>query len=116
HTDFLFAVIAEELGFIAVLGIIVLFGVILLRAFAIARLADRAGMPYSMRLAQGLGLLLALQAMINMGVNMGLLPTKGLTLPFVSYGGSSMIVSCIIAGLLLRIEREVRARAWGGTA
>jgi cell division protein FtsW len=49
-----------------------------------------------------------------MGVNMGLLPTKGLTLPFVSYGGSSMIVSCMIAGLLLRIEREVRARAWGG--
>ena len=116
HTDFLFAVIAEELGFIAVLGIIVLFGVILLRAFAIARLADRAGMPYSMRLAQGLGLLLALQAMINMGVNMGLLPTKGLTLPFVSYGGSSMIVSCMIAGLLLRIEREARAHAWGEAA
>ncbi len=115
HTDFLFAVTAEELGFVAVLGIIALFGVILVRAFAIARLADRAGMPYSMRLAQGLGLLLVLQAMINMGVNMGLLPTKGLTLPFVSYGGSSMIVSCMMAGLLLRIEREVRARAWGET-
>lgn len=113
HTDFLFAVIAEELGFVAVLGIVALFGVLLLRAFAIARLADRAGMPYSMRLAQGLGLLLTLQAMINMGVNMGLLPTKGLTLPFVSYGGSSMIVSCTMAGLLLRIEREARARAWG---
>jgi cell division protein FtsW len=113
HTDFLFAVIAEELGLVAVSTIIALYGVILLRAFAIARRADRAGMSYSMHLAQGLGLLLVLQAMINMGVNMGLLPTKGLTLPFVSYGGSSMIVSCMIAGLLLRIEREVRAHQWG---
>ncbi len=113
HTDFLFAVIAEELGLAGVLTIIALFGVILMRAFAIARLADRADQPYSVRLAQGLGLLLALQAMINMGVNMGALPTKGLTLPFVSYGGSSMIVSCLIAGLLLRIERETRAHAWG---
>jgi cell division protein FtsW len=113
HTDFLFAVIAEELGLIAVLGIVALFGVIVLRAFAIARLADRAGQPYGVRLAQALGLLLALQAMINMGVNMGMLPTKGLTLPFVSYGGSSMIVSCLMAGLLLRIEREARAHAWG---
>ncbi|TAM46862.1 MAG: putative lipid II flippase FtsW [Gammaproteobacteria bacterium] len=113
HTDFLFAVIAEELGLVGVLTIIALFGVILMRAFAIARLADRADQPYSVRLAQGLGLLLALQAMINMGVNMGALPTKGLTLPFVSYGGSSMIVSCLIAGLLLRIERETRAHAWG---
>ncbi len=113
HTDFLFAVIAEELGLAGVLTIIALFGVILMRAFAIARLADRAGQPYSVRLAQGLGLLLGLQAMINMGVNMGMLPTKGLTLPFVSYGGSSMIVSCLIAGLLLRIERETRAHTWG---
>lgn len=113
HTDFLFAVIAEELGLVGALTIIALFGVILMRAFAIARLADRAGQPYSVRLAQGLGLLLTLQAMINMGVNMGALPTKGLTLPFVSYGGSSMIVSCLIAGLLLRIERETRAHTWG---
>ncbi len=113
HTDFLFAVTAEELGLAGVLTIIVLFGVILMRAFAIARLADRAGQPYGVRLAQALGLLLTLQAMINMGVNMGMLPTKGLTLPFVSYGGSSMIVSCLMAGLLLRIEREAHARSWG---
>jgi len=113
HTDFLFAVIAEELGLVTVLGVIALFGVIGLRAFVIARLADRAGQPYGVRLAQAIGLLLALQAMINMGVNMGMLPTKGLTLPFVSYGGSSMIVSCLMAGLLLRIEREARAQAWG---
>lgn len=116
HTDFILAVIAEELGLAAVLAVLALFAVILLRAFAIARLADRAGQPYNVRLAQGLGLLLVLQAMINMGVNMGLLPTKGLTLPFVSYGGSSMIVSCLVAGLLLRIERETRAHAWGEAA
>ena len=113
HTDFLFAVIAEELGLVAVLGVIALYGVIALRAFVIARRADRAGQPYGVRLAQGLGLMLVLQAMINMGVNMGLLPTKGLTLPFVSYGGSSMVVSCLMAGLLLRIEREARDHSWG---
>ena len=116
HTDFVLAVAAEELGLVVVLAVIALFGIIVVRAFAIARRAEAAGMIYGARLAQGLGLLIGMQAMINMGVNMGLLPTKGLTLPFVSYGGSSMIVSCMIAGLLLRIEREVRSRAWGEAA
>jgi len=108
HTDFVFAVMAEELGLISVLGVMVLFGIILVRAFAIARQAEAAGLLYSARLAQGIGVLLGGQAMINMGVNMGLLPTKGLTLPFVSYGGSSMLVSCIAMGVLLLIGREVR--------
>lgn len=110
HTDFVFAVLAEELGLVAVLGVIALFGIILVRAFVIARQAEAAGMIYGARLAQGIGLLLGGQAMINMGVNMALLPTKGLTLPFVSYGGSSMLMSCIAAGLLLLIGREAR---WG---
>jgi cell division protein FtsW len=113
HTDFLLAVIAEELGLFAVLVILGLFAVIVARAFAIARAADEAGMVYSARLAQGLGMLLGLQAMINIGVNMGMLPTKGLTLPFVSYGGSSLLVCCLTAGILLRIERDTRGRAWG---
>jgi cell division protein FtsW len=113
HTDFLLAVIAEELGLFAVLGLLALFAVIVARAFAIARAADEAGMVYSARLAQGLGMLLGLQAMINMGVNMGMLPTKGLTLPFVSYGGSSLLVCCLTAGILLRIERDTRGHAWG---
>jgi len=108
HTDFVFAVMAEELGLISVLAVMVLFGIILVRAFAIARHAEAAGLLYSARLAQGIGVLLGGQAMINMGVNMGLLPTKGLTLPFVSYGGTSMLVSCIAMGVLLLIGRETR--------
>jgi len=108
HTDFLFAVLAEELGLAGVLAVMFLIGVIVLRAFRIAATAERNGQIYASRLAQGLGLLLGLQAMINMGVNMGALPTKGLTLPFLSYGGSSMIVCCAAAGLLLMIEREQR--------
>lgn len=113
HTDFVFAVLAEELGLVAVLGIMVLFGIVIVRAFVIARHAEAVGQVYSARLAQGIGLLLGSQAMINMGVNMGLLPTKGLTMPFVSYGGSSMLSSCIAMGLLLLIGREVRTGDWG---
>ena len=108
HTDFLFAVLAEELGLLGVLGVMALFAIIVWRAFRIARRAEINGQVYAARLAQGIGLLLGMQAMINMGVNMGALPTKGLTLPFVSYGGSSMIVSCLAAGLLLMVEREQR--------
>jgi cell division protein FtsW len=113
HTDFLMAVIAEELGLVGVLGAIALFGIIGVRAFAIARQAETAGQLYGARLAQGLGMLLSAQAMINLGVNMGLLPTKGLTLPFVSYGGSSLIAGAIAVGLLLVVERESRGMVWG---
>lgn len=113
HTDFLLAVIAEELGLVGVISIIAVFAILLLRVFAIARMAESAGQTFNARLASGLGLLIGAQAMINMGVNMGVLPTKGLTLPFVSYGGSSMLACCIMLGLLLRVEREARAHAWG---
>jgi len=106
-------VIAEELGLVGVLSVIGLFGVIIVRAFFISRRADAVGFGFSARLAQGIGLLFGTQATVNMGVNMGLLPTKGLTLPLVSYGGSSMLVSCIMLGLLLRIERDTRAQHWG---
>jgi cell division protein FtsW len=113
HTDFLFSVLAEELGLVGVLTVMLLFAVVLWRAFVIARRAEAAGRLYSARLAEGAGLLLGVQAMFNMGVNMGALPTKGLTLPFVSYGGSSMLVSCIAAGLLLMVERETRVQRVG---
>jgi cell division protein FtsW len=110
HTDFLLAILAEELGLVGVFAVIGLTGIVVLRAFAIARAAERVNEIYSARLAQGLGVLLGSQALINMGVNMGLLPTKGLTLPFVSYGGSSMLVCLTAIGILLRIERETRGR------
>ncbi|MFQ5994000.1 MAG: putative lipid II flippase FtsW [Acidiferrobacterales bacterium] len=113
HTDFIFAVTAEELGLLGVLAVIALFGVLIVRAFLIAREAERVGLLYPARLAQGIGLLLGLQAMVNMGVNMGVLPTKGLTLPFMSYGGSSIVMCFVAIGLLLAIERETRAHAWG---
>ncbi len=113
HTDFLFSVLAEELGLVGVLGVIAIFAVVIWRAFAIAQRAEVAGQVYAARLAQGIGLLLGVQAIINMGVNMGALPTKGLTLPFVSYGGSSMLVSCIAVGLLFMVDRAVRAQRIG---
>lgn len=109
NTDFLLAVIAEELGLIGVTSVILLFAVLLWRAFAIARRAELNGQTFAARLAQGLGLLLVLQAMTNMGVNMGVLPTKGLTLPFMSYGGSSLLACCFAMGLLLMLDRETRS-------
>jgi cell division protein FtsW len=108
HTDFLFAVLAEELGLFGVFTVMAALTVLFWRALAIGRHAEKLGQTYNARLAQGLGVLLGAQGMINMGVNMGALPTKGLTLPFMSYGGSSMLVCCAAAGILLRIERETR--------
>ncbi len=106
HTDFIYAVIAEEFGFLGCISIILLAGFILWRAFHIAALAEKAGLPFQAYLAYGIGLLFGLQAFINMGVNMGVLPTKGLTLPLISYGSNSMIVFCIGVGLLLRVYYE----------
>jgi len=86
--------------------VITLFGALVLRSFMIARRAEMNGSPFSAFLAYGIGIWLGLQAFINIGVNMGVLPTKGLTLPFMSYGGSSLIVCCAAVGLLLRIYYE----------
>lgn len=106
HNDFLFAVLGEELGLVGVAVVVALFGVFLWRSFSIARAAESAGQTFGAYLAYGIGVWISLQAFVNMGVNMGLLPTKGLTLPFMSYGGSSMLVSCAAVGLLLRVHRE----------
>ena len=108
HTDFIFAVIAEELGLLGTLSCIGTFIVIVWRAFVIGAKAERAGCVFSANLAYGLGLLIGLQGFIHMAVNMGALPTKGLTLPLVSYGGNSMIATCAAFGLLFRIDREMR--------
>ena len=110
NNDFIFAVIGEELGLTGIVLVISLFAVLLHRSLKIARRAERAGQVYPARLAQGLGFLLVIQAIINMGVNLGVLPTKGLTLPFVSYGGTSMLVCCAALGLLLAVDRQSRPK------
>jgi len=108
HTDFIFAVLAEELGLLGCVAVIALFGYVVWRALEIGGRAARAGNLFGAYLAYGLGLLLGLQAFINMGVNMGVLPTKGLTLPLISYGSNSLIMSLVACGLLLRVEYETR--------
>ncbi len=106
HTDFLFAVLSEELGFVGVCTVIALYTVLFYRATRIALQAEKSGNRFAAYLAYGIGIWLGLQAVINMGVNMGMLPTKGLTLPLMSYGGSSLIICCMSIGLLLRIHYE----------
>ncbi|HUY83000.1 MAG TPA: putative lipid II flippase FtsW [Steroidobacteraceae bacterium] len=108
HTDFLFAVLAEELGLVGVFGVIALFVALVWRALAISRMAARAGLHYQAYLALSFGVWVGLQAAINMGVTMGVLPTKGLTLPLLSYGRSSLLVTLAWIGVLLRIYHEVR--------
>ena len=108
HTDFLFAVIAEELGFAGVLAIILMFFWITRRAFEIGRQALALERTFAALVAQGDALWLGVQTLINMGVNMGLLPTKGLTLPLMSFGGSGMLVNCIALAVLLRVDFENR--------
>jgi cell division protein FtsW len=106
HTDFLFAVLAEELGLAGVLVTLALFLALVWRSFRIARLAAEAQLKFPAYLAAGFGLWVGIQAFINIGVNMGVLPTKGLTLPLMSYGRSSLIVSLAWVGLLLRVYHE----------
>jgi cell division protein FtsW len=106
HTDFLFAVLSEELGFIGVSVVVILYTALFLRALKIAAQAENVGNYFAAYMAYGIGIWLSMQAVINMGVNVGLLPTKGLTLPLMSYGGSSLIVCCMAVGLLMRIHYE----------
>src|SRR5690606_33859493 len=108
HTDFIFAIIAEELGLVGIALALALFGVVVWRGFAIGRIAERGGHLFSAYLAYGLTGWIGLQALVNMAVNLGLLPTKGLTLPLLSYGGSSLITVCAMLGLLLRVDYENR--------
>lgn len=108
HTDFLMAVIGEEFGLIGTLMVIGLFGMLVWRAFAIGAAAQMRDARFAAYVAYGIGLWLGLQSFINLGVNVGLLPTKGLTLPFMSYGSNSLLVGCAAVGLLLRIQRENR--------
>ena len=106
HTDFLFAIFAEEFGFAGQVCLIGVFGLFAMRCFGIARLALQREQAFGAYLAYGVGLLITLQAFINIGVNMGALPTKGLTLPFVSYGGNSILSMSFAVGLVLRVYFE----------
>ena len=108
HTDFLLAVIAEELGFAGVMVVIALFALLVQRAFVIGRQALVLGRVFSGLAAQGIGIWIGVQSFINMGVNMGLLPTKGLTLPLMSFGGSGILANCMALAILMRIDYENR--------
>jgi cell division protein FtsW len=106
HTDFIFAIIAEEFGLLGSLMVLGLFTVLVVTGFVIARRAEKAGMPFAACFSYGITLLIGLQAGINMAVSTGLLPTKGLTLPLVSYGGSSLMITAVSIGVLARVEME----------
>ena len=108
HTDFLFSIIAEELGVVGAGVVILLFAGLVLRGLAIGKLAKSKGLDFHAHLAFGIALIFSIQASINLGVNLGILPTKGLTLPLMSYGGNSLIVSCMMIAVLLRIDVEAR--------
>src|SRR5690606_34460838 len=106
HTDFVLAIIAEEFGLVGVSVVVALFVTLIMQGFKIGRRVEEAGNLFSAYVAYGIALLFACQTLINVGVNIGLLPTKGLTLPFLSYGGNSLLISCFMVALLIRIQYE----------
>jgi len=110
HNDFIFAVIAEELGLLGAVAVVGLFAVLVVRVLRIAKAAMDERRPFAAYLTYGVGLILGIQCLINFGVNTGVLPTKGLTLPFVSFGGNSLMVSCAMLGLVLRAQLEGKSR------
>ena len=111
HTDFVFAILAEEFGFVGNLIVIGLFVALVWVAFGIARKAQSLGKFFNAYMVYGFATLIGLQALVNVGVSSGLLPTKGLTLPFISYGGSSLIVMSIILALIMRADLENQTAA-----
>ena len=114
HTDFLLAVIGEELGFVGVLAVVMMFYWLIKRAFDIGRQAIAIDLTFAGLTAKGIGIWIGVQTFVNMGVNLGLLPTKGLTLPLMSYGGSGVLINCVGLAILLRIDYENRLRMRGG--
>ncbi|TMS58043.1 putative lipid II flippase FtsW [Imbroritus primus] len=114
HTDFILAVIGEEFGFVGVTMVIVLFYWLVRRAFDIGRTALQLDRTFAGLVAKGIGIWIGWQAFINMGVNLGVLPTKGLTLPLVSYGGSGILMNCVALAVLLRVDYENRVLMRGG--
>lgn len=107
HTDFIFAVLAEEFGLVGVIFILGLFMLLVARIMSIGMMAHRADKPFAGNVAYGIGLWIGLQALVSIGVNLGVLPTKGLTLPLISYGGSSVLMTCLALGIVFRIRYEL---------
>lgn len=108
HNDFIFAILADEFGFVGIVITLALFGWLVKRAFAIGMMADQRKLHYAAYLAYAIGFWIGFQALFHMGVNLAVLPPKGLTLPFISYGGSSLFVTLMAMGILLRIHRETQ--------
>lgn len=108
HTDFIFAVIGEEFGLVGTVSVIALFLFLVWRIFHVAALAERAGQSFAAYVAYGVGLLVGIEAFVNIGVNMGILPTKGLTLPLISYGSNSVVMICVALSLVMRVAYEAR--------
>ncbi len=108
HTDFIFSIIAEEFGFVGAIWVILVFAALVAKAFMLAREAINQDADFACFIAYGVGVMIACQAFINIGVAAGFLPTKGLTLPFISYGGSSLVASMMQIGLLLRVQKELK--------
>lgn len=107
HTDFIFAVLAEEFGLVGVISILALFMLLVTRIMVIGLMAHRADRPFAGNVAYGIGLWIGLQALVSMGVNLGMLPTKGLTLPLISSGGSSVLMTLLALGIVFRIRYEL---------
>ena len=112
HTDFVFAVLAEEMGFVGVIIVLFLYGFLLTKIMNIGRSAINVGNYFAGYMSWGLGITMTLQAVINIGVSSGVLPTKGLTLPLISYGGSSLIINCIAIAIILRVDYETRIKLY----
>ena len=110
HTDFVFSIWAEETGLLGALAVLALYAALVARIFWVGRLAERQGDAFPAYICYGVALIVSGQTFINMGASSGLLPTKGLTLPFISYGGSSLVASCLMLAVVLRIERTLRAQ------
>ncbi len=108
HTDFLFSIIAEEMGVVGASIVVLLFAWLVIRGMTIGFVARKAGLMFEAYLAYGIALILGIQASVNLGVNLGVLPTKGLTLPLMSYGGNSLIVCCMMIAVLLRVDYETQ--------
>ncbi len=108
HTDFIFAVYAEEFGLIGIIVVLTLFGLLVGRMLHIGLSAHQMNKPYAAFIAWGVGLWLGLQAVVSMGVNLGVLPTKGLTLPLISSGGSSILMTLVAIGLVMRVQWELK--------